>query len=266
MNRVLLFTSLKGGVGKTTAAASLAFALSFYQKRVLCVDLDLGVRGLDLSLGAENRPGPDVMEVLKSGASPLENAVCLRENLYFLPAPALRDSRANAAFDQAEVDAFLARCKEEFDFTLLDLPAGGGEWFLPLSKSPQVTTAVVVSTADVISLRAAEQTGYEIRSCGCESVQLILNRCPLDPKKLERGLFDLAQDAAIPVLGVVPEDALATQALGGGIPLSRLPGSAAGRAFWNIAVRLCGQHLPLFSGLLSPKERDRLYHSKTKGV
>lgn len=257
MSRVMMFTSLKGGVGKTTATAALGFALSFFGKRVLCVDLDFGVRGLDLALGAENHLGADVLEVVTSRSDPAAEAAKLAENFFFLPAPALFNTRQADAVSQEELDAFLARCKEAFDYTLLDLPAGGGDLFLPLARSRELTDAVVVSTAEATALRAAEQTGFEVRSVSSATVSLILNRCPVRAKDLEHGLFRMAQDAAISVLGVVPEDGLVRESAAAGVALTRLPQTAASRAYWNIATRIAGWPVGLLDGVFSKRRKKQ---------
>lgn len=252
-----MFTSLKGGVGKTTAASALGFSLAFFSARVLCVDLDFGVRGLDLALGAQDTCGADVLEVIERDLDPSEEAICLSENLYFLPAPALFDTRAESGVSAVELNRFLSRCKQEFDFTLLDLPAGGGELFLPLASSPELDGALVVSTAEGAALRAAEQTAYEIRAAGSAHVRLILNRVPL--KKGGSGLFEMVQTASVPVLGVVPEDGFVKEASGALVPLTRLPQSKASQAYWNVASRLLGASVPLFDRVLSRGARKQLY-------
>lgn len=257
MKQVLMFTSLKGGVGKTSAASALAFALSFFNKRVLCVDLDFGVRGLDLALGAENSCSADVLEVIRTGADPLEEAIRVQENLYFLPAPALFNTREAGVVSEAELSAFLARAKASFHAILLDLPAGGGELFLPLAKSPETDMAIVVSTAESAALRAAEQTAFEIRSVSDAEVKLVINRVDFSRKR-EKNLFDLARAAAIPVLGVVPEDQFVSEAYDAGIASTRLVQTKAAQAYWNIASRLLGAHVPLFSGVVSEAKRKKL--------
>lgn len=258
MSRVLMFTSLKGGVGKTTAASALGFALSFLGARVLCVDLDFGVRGLDLALGAETLCGADVLDVIRDGLDPRQEAACLSENLFFLPAPALFNTREESALTKETLDRFLLCAREEFDFVLLDLPAGGGELFLPLAKNEHVTDALVVSTAEEAALRAAEQTAFEIRcACSTTDVHLILNRCPMR-KNLSRSLFEMAQDASCAVLGVVPEDALVRESAACGIAPTRLPQSPSSQAYWNIASRLLGGRVPLLSGIASRRLRSSL--------
>lgn len=259
MSQVLLFTSLKGGVGKTTACAALAYALSFYGKRVLCVDLDFGVRGLDLALGAENTCGADVLEVIEGALSPRQSAMQLGPTLWFLPSPALLSRGDVTPPDEGQLSDFLAACKAQFDFVLLDLPAGGGELFVPLASQPDVDHALIVSTASASALRAAEQTGFELRRAGTPRVSLLLNR--LTRVQLSRGdaLFEMARAAALPVIGVIPEDECAALAHSTGTPLSRFVASPAGRAFWNVASRLLGGAPPLLDGVLSPAARRRLY-------
>ncbi len=258
MGRIFMFTSLKGGVGKTTATSALGFALSFLAGRVLCVDLDFGVRGLDLALGAEDRCSTDVLEVLQEELDPAEEAVCLRENLYFLSAPALFNTREAGAVSPNMLSLFLSRCREEFDFTLLDLPAGGGELFLPLAKSGAITDTVVVSTTEEAALRAAEQTGYEVRGAGNSEVRLILNRVPVKKRDAKKSLLSMVQSAAIPVLGVVPEEPLVKETASEGIALTRLPSVAASRAYWNIACRICRTEVPLLAGVVSERRRKAL--------
>ncbi|MBR6530545.1 MAG: P-loop NTPase [Clostridia bacterium] len=257
MKRVLMFTSLKGGVGKTTAASAIAFALAFFGKRVLCVDLDFGVRGLDLALGAENNCSADALEVITEGYDPASEAVEVQENLWFLPAPALFNTREVSEVTATQISRFLSRCRASYDFTILDLPAGGGELFLPLAKNREMDSAVVVTTAESAALRAAEQTGFELRAAGVQDISLIINRLDVSARRSNKSLFDMAKDAAIGVVGVVPEDALVSNAYDAGVALTRLPVSDASQAYWNIAARLTGVRVPLFEGILKGKKRRR---------
>lgn len=262
MSKVILLSSLKGGVGKTTICAALSFALAYRGARVLCVDLDSGVRALDLALGAQDLTGRDFLEVLQDSLSPASQANLVRENLWFLPAPFRRDASAGA--DEAALSWFLQYCRAEFDYTFLDLPAGGGEFFLPLARNPELSEAIVVTTSDIAALRAAEQTGYELRECGTPRVRLIINRCPKSQKELSRGLYEMASTAGIPVLGVVPEDPLALRAREAGAVLSELPQSDGGRAIWNIADRLEGKQVPLMEHIMTKRRRNRLYRGEEK--
>ncbi len=262
MSKTILLSSLKGGVGKTTVCAALAFALAYQSKRVLCVDLDSGVRALDLVLGAQDLSGRDVSEVLENALSPAAESSRVRENLWFLPAP-IRNTQTGRV-DEAALARFLQHCRAEFDYTFLDLPAGGGEYFLPLARSPELDEAIVVTTSDLAALRAAEQTGYELRECGTPTVRLILNRCPETRRELSQGLYSMTNLAGIPVLGVIPEDPIALRAQGAGVTLSELPQSKAGTALWNIAARLEGKRVPLMQNVLPKRRRNRLYRTDEK--
>lgn len=257
MSKAVLLTSLKGGVGKTTVCAGIAFCAAFYGKRVLAVDLDLGICALDIALGAENSAAPDICEVLCGRAQLSDALVCVRENLCFVAAGRTRPDAEEIAACREALASFLAQAKALFDLVLLDLPAGGGDFLKSLCANPQVDLALIVTTEEPTALRAAEETGFLLAAHGVKDEKLIVNR--YEPKRAQRGLYGIIRETAVPLLGVVPEEKLAARALSAGVPLSALPQSGAGRALFHITLRIFGAKIPLLRGILAKRARRACY-------
>ena len=232
----------KGGTGKTSLTAGVGTALAQSGKRVLCVDCDIGLRNLDLALGLTDRALMDFSDVALDRC-PLEAAVVAHPsipNLYLLTAPV---RMRGPAVTEEDFRRMLQKIRQQFDFCLLDAPAGLGLGFrLAVCGADR---AIVVATNDASSLRDAQRTVMELDRLGRGNLHLVVGRVE---KKLLRSLhttIDDAMDAAgLPLLGVVPEDRNVPYALNTGIPLRECSNYAA-RAYENIARRIMGQRIPL---------------------
>ena len=211
--------------------------------KVLCVDCDVGLRNLDLSLGMADRALMDFSDVI-SGRCSLSDAIVpppRNRGLHLLTAPIhLREEDA----DVARMKGLVQTLKEEFDFCLMDAPAGLGLGFqLAVCGADR---AVVVAGTDPSSLRDAQHTVSQLRSFPTGRLHLAVNRVR---KKLLRTLhatIDDAIDAAgLPLIGVIPEDDALILALNHGIPLLLTDTHCAAQAYRNIANRLSGKKTPL---------------------
>ncbi len=240
---VITITSGKGGVGKTTAAANIATALAAGGAKVVCIDADIGLRNLDVVMGLENRIVYDIVHVVE-GTAKLKQAMIRDKrlpHLFLIPAAQTRDKSAVAPSDMVRVCNDL---REEFDFILLDSPAGIERGFrnalAPANKVLIVTNPEVSAVRDadrIIGLVESEQKGPPA---------LIINR--LKPEMIKRGdmlsIDDVLDVLAIDLIGIVPEDEQIVVGSNRGSPVALDEKSRAGQAFRNIARRLKGEQVP----------------------
>ncbi|WP_218080140.1 septum site-determining protein MinD [Anthocerotibacter panamensis] len=243
--KVLVITSGKGGVGKTTTTANLGMALAAQGHSVALVDADFGLRNLDLLLGLENRIVYNILDVL-SGDCRLEQALVRdkRQNrLALLPAAQTRDKNAITPDQTREITAQLA---ENFQYVLVDCPAGIEQGFRNAISGAH--RAVVVTTPEVSAVRDADRVIGLLEAAGLKETELIINR--LRPQMVKENnmmsVEDVLEILAIKLLGVVPEDekVIVTTNRGEPIVLGETL-SPAGQAYVNIARRIQGVSVPL---------------------
>jgi len=241
VGETIVITSGKGGTGKTTLTAGLGAALARLGQRVLCVDCDVGLRNLDLSLGMADAALMDFSDVL-AGRCSLERAAAVHpkvENLFLLTAPL---SLPEALAELGPFLGLLDQARQNYDTILLDSPAGLGPGFRLAAGGAD--RGVVVTLSDPASLRDAQRVVLQLSQL--ERVQLVVNR--VQGKLLRRlgATIDDAMDAAgLPLLGLVPEDVEVVLSAGAGRLVATNGPRSAGAAFRNIALRLTGQETPL---------------------
>ena len=244
MGETYAIVSGKGGTGKTSVCAGIASALAEQNRKVLCIDCDVGLRNLDLALGLTDRALMDFSDVAQ-GRCPLGAAVVEHPDLpglFLLTAP-VRSRRPPVTEEQ--MAQLLREVRERFDYCLLDAPAGLGTGFLLATAAAD--RCVVVTTTDASSLRDAQHTVMELERFGTGKLHLVVNRVR---KKLLRSMHatidDAIDKAGLPLLGVVPEDDALPLSLNRGVPLLLSDSqSAAASAYRNIAKRIQGQRTPL---------------------
>ena len=243
MSTAIAVTSGKGGTGKTSLTAGLGECLAALGHRVLCIDMDIGMRNLDISLGMTDRSLMDFTDVL-SGRCTLERGAAPHpdiEGLFLLNAPL----RLDREISEREMRAFLAGAKKSFDYILMDAPAGLGTGFrLAVCAADRV---IVISTNDASALRDAQRTVTEL-SAVCAAVHLVVNR--VQPKLLRRlrtTIDDAMDTAGLPLLGVVPEDPQVILSANAGIPIVFSGPKGAPLAYLNIARRLTGDRVPIMT-------------------
>ena len=239
MGTAVMVTSGKGGTGKTSLTAGVASCLAALGRRVLCVDLDIGLRNLDLTLGMSDRALMDFTDVMEYRCPLLSAAVEQPEirGLFLLTAPQSSDG-----LDRKRFRALIEEACDYFDLVFMDSPAGLGEGFqLAMAAADRV---IVVSAVDPAALRDAQRTVAELHEL--TQLHLVMNR--VQPKLIRklRTSIDSAMDAAgLPLLGVVPEDPAVTLAAAAGVPLVLTTYKGAAPAYLNIAKRILGQRVPL---------------------
>jgi septum site-determining protein MinD len=252
---VITITSGKGGVGKTTATANIAVGLALLGQRVVAVDTDIGLRNLDLVMGLDNRIVYDLVDVIE-GRCRLRQALVKDRHLSelsLLPAAQTRDKSAVTA---GQMQAVCDELRQEFDYIMLDSPAGIESGFHnALAAADQV---IIVTTPDVSAVRDADRAIGFVESKEKGPARLVINRIKAD--LVRRGemltVEDVLELLAIDLLGIVPEDETIVSSTNRGMPAASDRRSQAGQAFRNIAKRLAGQEVPFMpikssDGLLS---------------
>lgn len=240
MGTAIDMTSGKGGTGKTSLTGAVGSCLAALGRRVLCIDMDAGMRNLDLTLGMSDQVLMDYTDVIY-GRCPLEQAAAphpLLHGLYLLTAPV----NPPAGLTHEQVSDLLAQAREQFDYVLIDSPAGVGEGFQLAACAAD--RAVVVSTSDASALRDAQHIVGELPMA---TVHLVVNR--VEPRLLRRlrtTIDDAMNTAGLPLLGVVPEDDTVLLSANQGTPLVLATrGTGAALACLNIAKRIEGYRVPV---------------------
>ncbi len=240
MGTVIAITSGKGGTGKTSIAGGTAASLALMDRRVLCIDMDIGLRNLDITLGLNDRALMDFSDVAL-GRCPLARAAVEHptlKGLSLLTAPMTMP----ASLTPDKVRALLDNARSMYDYILIDSPAGLGPGFrLAICGADRV---IVVATNDTSSLRDAQRTVTELE--GVRQVHLVMNRIQAKLLRRLRATIDDAMDAAgLPLIGVVPEDPQVILCANLGQPLTTRGKRGAALACWNIARRLEGHRVPI---------------------
>jgi septum site-determining protein MinD len=248
MGRVIVVTSGKGGVGKTTTTANIGMALAQRNRKVAVIDADFGLRNLDLLLGLENRVVYTAVEVL-AGECRLEQALVKdkrRPNLVLLPAA---QNRTKDAVTPAQMRQLVMAIAKVYDYVLIDSPAGIEMGFQNAIAAAQ--EALIVTTPEIAAVRDADRVIGLLEANNIKKTHLIVNR--LRPKMVEANdmmsVEDVQEILAIPLIGVVPDDERVIVSTNRGEPLVTT-GSApslAGSAFDNIARRLEGETVPFLN-------------------
>ena len=243
MGELIAVVSGKGGTGKTSVCAGIATALAESGKRVLCVDCDVGLRNLDISLGMSDCGGLSFLDVSEFGYE-LENAPHhpIYDNLSFLTAP------MNRSPEDINTESFIAlfqRARERCDYIFLDAPAGVDAGFRLVCAAAD--SFLVVTGAGPAAVRDAARVGELLELAGKTNAKLIVNRVDKDLLSTVRLTIDDVMDTAgLPLLGIVLEDCHVTLAAAFGLPLLKYASRCeATRDFRRIAARLQGYHKPI---------------------
>lgn len=233
----------KGGTGKTSLVSGVGAALALSGRRVLCLDCDVGLRNLDLALGLSDRALMDFSDVAhhRCGLSDAAVEHPKLPGLFLLTAPVRSRSPAVTA---EEMRTLLEEVRGQFDYCLLDAPAGLGTGFqLAVCGADR---CVVVTTADATALRDAQHTVMELNRFPGGSLHLVVNRVRRKMlRQLHATIDDAIDRAGLPLIGVIPEDDALPLYLNKGVPLLLGSRQGAAAAYRNIAKRLEGQRVPL---------------------
>ncbi len=246
MSKVIVITSGKGGVGKTTSTANLGTALSLEGKKTIVIDADIGLRNLDVVMGLENRIVYDLVDIVEERCKVRQAMVKDKrfENLYLIPAAQTRDK------DSVSPEQMIKLCnslREEFDFVLIDCPAGIENGFK--NAIAGADEAIVVTTPEVSAVRDADRIIGLLEASEIHNPKLIINRIKID--MVQRGdmmnIEDILDILAIDLIGVVPDDENIVISTNRGEPAVTNQNSLAGQAYKNIAKRIQGEDVPFIN-------------------
>ncbi len=252
MAKVLVVTSGKGGVGKTTSTAALGAALAQSGRSVVVVDFDVGLRNLDLVMGAERRVVFDLINVIQGDARLSQALIRDKriETLHLLPASQTRDKDA---LTQEGVNRVIGELKEKFDWVICDSPAGIEKGAMLAMHNADM--AVVVTNPEISSVRDSDRIigmldSKTARAEKGERVEKHLLLTRYNPARAMRGemlkVDDVLEILSIPLLGIVPESEAVLAASNVGAPVVlHAPDSAPARAYSDAAKRLQGETLPV---------------------
>ena len=243
MSEIIVITSGKGGVGKTTVTANLGLGLAKLNKKVVVVDTDIGLRNLDVVLGLENRIIYNLIDVIEGTCRMKQGLIRDKrcENLFLLPSAQTKDKTAVTPEQMIKLTRDLS---EEFDYILLDCPAGIEQGFK--NAIAGANRAIVVATPEVSAIRDADRIIGLLQANEMPEIHLLINRLRMD--MIRRGemmsVEDVTEILAVDLIGAVPDDEAVVIATNQGEPLCGQD-SLSGQAFSNICRRITGEEIPL---------------------
>jgi septum site-determining protein MinD len=244
MHNVIVITSGKGGVGKTTTVANLGAGLAKEGKKVVMIDTDIGLRNLDVVLGLENRIVYDLVDVAE-GTCKVKQALIKDkryEGLCLLPAAQTRDK---TAISPEKMKKVITELEADFDYIIIDCPAGIEQGFKNAIAGAK--TAIIVTVPEVSAVRDADRIIGLLSASGIDDCLLLVNR--LRPDLVKKGdmlaLDDTLDILGIELIGVVPEDERVLKSSNLGEPVITDDKAASGKAYRNITKRVLGEKVPL---------------------
>lgn len=242
--RVIVITSGKGGVGKTTTSANIGTALAKSGSSVVLIDTDIGLRNLDLLLGLENRIVYTLVDVVEERCKLKQALVKDKKNpnLCLLAAAQTRDKSAVTA---EQLKGICEDLQKDFDFVLVDCPAGIEEGFKTAVSG--ATEAIVVTTPEMSAVRDADRIiGLLEAKEEIKSYKLLVNR--VRPNMIQSndmmGVEDVVDILSCDLIGVIPEDTGIITSTNRGEPIVNDEDSQAGKAYINVAKRIQGEDVP----------------------
>jgi len=242
MSQVIVITSGKGGVGKTTTTANIGTALSLLGKKVVLLDADIGLRNLDVVMGLENRIVYDLVDVVEGRCRPKQALIKDKryDGLFLMPAAQTRDKDA---VNPEQMKKLCEQLKEEHDYIIIDCPAGIEQGFK--NAIAGADRAIVIATPEISAVRDADRIIGMLEANEIRNPELVINRIRMNMVK--RGdmmaIEDVVEILAVNLIGVVPDDESIVTTTNRGEPAVCDLTSLAGRAFRNIADRIEGKEV-----------------------
>lgn len=243
MGECIVITSGKGGVGKTTTTANIGAGLAMLGKKVVVIDADIGLRNLDVVLGLENRIVFDIVDVVSEKCRVKQALIKDKryDGLYLLPAAQTKDKDS---VNQEQMIKLCTELKEEYDYVIVDCPAGIEQGFK--NAIAGADRAIVVTTPEVSAVRDADRIIGLLEAAELRNPKLIVNRIRMDMVK--RGdmmnIEDITDILAIDLIGVVPDDEEIVISTNRGEPAIGNQESLCGQAYKNITRRITGEDVP----------------------
>ena len=260
MGEVIVITSGKGGVGKTTTTANLGSSLALEGKKVALIDTDIGLRNLDVVMGLENRIVYDIVDVVEEKCK-LKQALIKDKRfkeLFLLPAAQTRDK---SAITEEQMRDLIKQLKEEFDYILIDCPAGIEQGFK--NAIVGADKAIVVTMPEISAIRDADRIIGLLESSEIRNPELIVNR--LRPNMVKKGemmeVDDIVDLLSVDLIGVVPDDEYIITQTNKGEPVIQNRKAPSGKAYLEIARRILGENIDV-----TIPGRDEGFFTKIKGI
>lgn len=243
MSEVIVVTSGKGGVGKTTTSANVGTGLAKLNKKVVLIDTDIGLRNLDVVMGLENRIVYNLVDVIE-GNCRIKQALIKDKrypNLYLLPSAQTKDKNSVSPEQMKKLTDDL---KEEFDYIILDCPAGIEQGFK--NAIAGADRALVVTTPEVSAIRDADRIIGLLEANEIGRTDLIVNRIRMDMVKKGdmMSIEDVVDILSIDLIGAVPDDENIVISTNQGDPLVGSD-TMAGKAYMNVCKRILGEEVPI---------------------
>ncbi|MDN7240363.1 septum site-determining protein MinD [Planococcus sp. N028] len=263
MGEAIVVTSGKGGVGKTTTTANLGTALALQGKKVCLIDTDIGLRNLDVILGLENRIIYDLVDVLE-GRCKVHQALVkdkrFEDMLYLLPAAQTTDKNA---INPEQMKALVTELKEQYDFVIIDCPAGIEQGYK--NAVAGADRAIVVTTPEISAVRDADRIiGLLELEENIAPPKLIINR--IRPHLMKAGealdINEITTHLSIDLLGIIADDESVISSSNRGEPIVMDPQNRAALGYRNIARRLLGESVPL----MTMEKQNQGVFSKIKAI
>ncbi|MCF8020361.1 ATPase activator of MinC [Petrocella atlantisensis] len=243
MSECIVITSGKGGVGKTTTSANIGIGLAMLGKKVILIDADIGLRNLDVVLGLENRIVYNLVDVVE-GNCRLKQALIKDKKfpeLFLLPAAQTRDKDAVSPEQMKELCENL---KEDFDYVIIDCPAGIEQGFK--NAIAGADRAIIVTTPEISAIRDADRIIGLLEANEMKDHRLIVNRLRTD--MIKRGdmmsVEDVIDILAIDLIGAIPDDENIVISTNNGEPIVVNQDVLSGKAYLNICKRIMGEDVP----------------------
>ena len=245
MGEVIVITSGKGGVGKTTTTANIGTALAMMGKRTVLLDTDIGLRNLDVVMGLENRIVYHLVDVTENRCR-LHQAMIRDKKLDTLSLIPAAQTRDKSAVSESQMKKVTDALKKEFDYVLIDCPAGIEQGFK--NAVAGADRALVVTTPEISAVRDADRVIGLLEAAGLPEPRVIVNRVRFD--MVRRGemmnIDDILDILAVDLIGIVADDEDIVISTNRGEPIAKNQLSVAGKSFRNIARRITGEDVPFF--------------------
>ncbi len=242
MSNIIAITSGKGGAGKSTVSAGIGQALAKRGKKTVVIELDAGLRGLDIMLGVENQVVYDLGDLV-SGACSLDDAAVSIDgcpNLFLIAAPTMLPE----GLDKPELAQVIQALSSWFDYVILDLPAGIRFSLQLIPRLADMT--VIVATPDYVSVRDSNRVASALTELGVTNCRLLINKVNTKYRKMNiiKDLDEVLDGVGVPLLGVLPEDLQIKSVFSCGGQLEKETAPAV--IFERIAARIEGEYTPLY--------------------
>lgn len=244
MGEVIVITSGKGGVGKTTTTANLGSSLAVEGKKVVLIDTDIGLRNLDVVMGLENRIVYDIVDYVEEKCKLRQALIKDKrfDELYLLPAAQTRDK---SAVNEEQMIELTNQLRDEFDYILVDCPAGIEQGFK--NAIAGADRAIVVTTAEISAIRDADRIIGLLESSEIRNPELVINK--IRPDMVRKGemmdVDDIVDLLSIDLIGVVPDDEYIITQTNKGEPVIQNKKAPSGKAYIEIAKRVMGENVDI---------------------